>query len=101
VSDDYSAVITNLELARDTIALDLGAAAAALAALSVVPNFAESGDGGTETIDVPGQRRQLVEEISEKGRQIRELSVTIASLQAGLSSTRLRVNGNHRCLRSF
>jgi hypothetical protein len=66
-----------------------------LAALKPVANFSESGDGGSEMIDSVGLRRQLMDEIREKGEQVKDLSVTIAMLQAGVGKVRIRVNG--RC----
>lgn len=89
MSDDYLSTIANLETARDALATAIGSLASQLASQPIVPSFSESGDGGSESIDTPGMRAQLVAEITEKGKQIRELSVTIASLQAGINVKRI------------
>ena len=93
MSDDYQSTIANLITVRDTLVTDLSATAADLAALVPVADFSESGDGGGESIDSVGLRRQLMDEIREKGQQIKELSITIASLQGGMGRVRIPVNG--------
>lgn len=89
MSDDYTTIIASLETTRDSIAADLANTATELAELVAVPNFSESGDGGSESIDSVGLRRQLMDEIKEKGELVRQLSITIASLQPGIGIKRI------------
>lgn len=90
MSEDYQSIISTLETTRDTLAADLAATATDLAALIAIPNFSESGEGGSESIDNPGLRRQLMDEIKQKGEQIREISRTMAALQGGFQQKRIR-----------
>lgn len=91
--DDYGTIISSLEATRDIVAADLAVTAAELAALPAVASLSEGGDGGTESIDVPGLRAQLMSEITEKSKVINELSMTIAKLQPGFSVKRIPSRG--------
>jgi hypothetical protein len=93
MSDNYQDTINGLIDVREALLTDLSTTVAELAALPAVANFSESGDGGSETIDSVGLRRQLMDEIREKGEQIREMSKTIASLEAGIVVTRIPRGG--------
>ena len=93
MSDDYRTIIASLETTRDTVATDLAATAAELAALPVVASLNEGGDGGSESIDVPGLRRQLMSEMTEKQKLVNELSLTIAKLQPGFFVKRIPACG--------
>lgn len=90
MSDDYQSTIASLELARDIIASEMATIAQDLANVPVVPTYSESGDGGSESIDVAGLRRQLTDEMSAKAEQVKQISITIASLSSGINVMRLR-----------
>lgn len=96
MADDYGSIISSLETTRDTVAADLAATAAELAALPAVAPFNEGGDGGTESIDVVGLRRQLMSEMTDKQKLIDQLTMSIAKYQAGFSMRRIPSCGGLR-----
>jgi hypothetical protein len=93
MSDDYRSTIASLITVRDNLLTQISSTAASLAAIPAVPNYSESGDGGSEMIDTVGLRAQLMNEIRELSQQVKEISITIASLQAGFGVLRVHVNG--------
>ena len=91
--DDYRTAIASLITSRDQIIANLNSLAVSLAAIPVVPNFTENGDGGSETIDNVGLRQEIMSEIQKHSEMLKQLNINIASLEAGICSTRIAVSG--------